>query len=78
VEEMHLAIQVLTLTAPLRFMDGEEILGNFGAPIQPVDVDLSSINYTKISLNINSHYPATCRLFFINQLRFNYSRTKLF
>jgi|688.fasta_scaffold1206719_1 hypothetical protein len=38
-EDMPLAIPLKTSTAPSRSMDGEETLGNFGAPTLPVDVD---------------------------------------
>ncbi len=54
VEEKPHVIQMPTLTAPLRSMDGEVIPGNSGAPIQLVDVDLSSINHTNYFIYLNN------------------------
>ena len=38
-EDMLHVTLTKTLTAPSKFITGEEAPGNFGAPIQPVDVD---------------------------------------
>lgn len=57
IQEVLHAIQLKILIAQSRFMDGEEIPGDFGVHTPPVDVDLNPQSIIKkFQLNINLLY----------------------